>query len=80
MNIVNFTENVLSIFRRIAIAIEKRNKKEIDWEQRRYEVAKAIYVRILPEQKGFIASLACPQAAVVLADDLINELKKKEEQ
>lgn len=91
MEIVNFTENVLSIFRRIAIALEKQtsnnqvnfnikgaNKKEIDWEQRRYEVARDIYVHaLIKDGYGHSWSSRYSHEAVEMADELITELKKQ---
>ena len=51
--------------------------KEIDWEQRRYELAKAAMTGIVAGdnvtyEAGYIA-----HKAVVFADALINELKTK---
>lgn len=65
------------------------NIKEIDWEQRRYEIAKdamimiisdeklsfqALYTCILDKDKGSLSNIS--QTAVMLADILIKELKK----
>lgn len=49
--------------------------KRIDWEQRRYEIAKAMLPAL---QRSFTGSIdwQCQQA-VIFADRLINELKKQ---
>lgn len=92
MEYMNFTENVLSIFRRIAIALEKQtsndqvnfnikgtNKKEIDWEQRRYEIAKDLYVHaLIKDELGYSWASRYPQEAIEMANTLIDELKTKE--
>lgn len=63
--------------------------KEIDWEQRRYEIAKdamimimsdeklsfqVLYTCILDKDKGSLSNIS--RTAVMLADILIEELKK----
>lgn len=81
MEIVNFTENVLMVFRRVANALETLagNKKEtINWEQRRYEIARDIYVHALIKGEcGHSWASRYSHEAVEMADDLIEELKKK---
>lgn len=52
----------------ITLANEPQLKKEIDWEQRRYEIAKDLYVRWRDMDAKW---------AVHSADALINELKKQ---
>lgn len=49
-------------------------KKEIDWEQRRYEIAKAV----LPEAIRIFENSDPVEIAVSYADDLIKKLKKYE--
>lgn len=51
--------------------------KEIDWEQRRYEIARDALTALLSNHKigGVYASYS--KAAVDYADALIDELKKK---
>ena len=51
--------------------------KEIDWEQRRYEIAKDVLAALLSNRKigGVYASYS--KVAVDYADVLIEELKKK---
>ena len=53
--------------------------KEIDWEQRRYEIAKQMMLFCAPKWWHNINQMKadkCAQAAVKYADALINELKK----
>lgn len=49
--------------------------KTIDWEQRRYEIAKELFPSILNKGEKFNASFAAI-FAVNCADVLINRLKK----
>ena len=49
--------------------------KEIDWEQRRYEIVKEVVIKTIP-------LYSCPpsqrvETAIEIADTLIEELKKK---
>lgn len=53
---------------------DNNNVKEIDWEQRRYEIAKAALVSLISDPN--IADCEIPSAAVYYADALIKELKK----
>ena len=58
-------------------------KCEIDWEQRRYEIAKdmlhAIYVDDKPEDgEDYLTLQEAAHEAVRYADALINELKKRQ--
>ena len=50
--------------------IDNNRNNEIDWEQRRYEIARDLYVR-MPERGT--------QKCVELASLLIEELKRKED-
>lgn len=60
------------------IAINRRMRdKEIDWEQRRYEVAKDIFVSI--EHTFLSGTQKQAEYAVKAADTLIAELQKKKE-
>ncbi len=54
-------------------------KKEIDWEQRRYEIAKQMMPFCAPKwfhNINLMKEDKCAQAAVKYADALIEELKK----
>ena len=51
-------------------------KKEIDWEQRRYEIAKEIYPTIYKEAYDTYNIEEIASFAVRHADTLTNELKK----
>lgn len=53
---------------------DDNNIKEIDWEQRRYEIAKAALVSLISDPN--IADCEIPSEAVRYADALIEELKK----
>ena len=55
---------------------EPKPKKEIDWEQRRYEIAKEIYPTIYKEAYDTYNIEEIASFAVRHADTLINELKK----
>lgn len=50
--------------------------KEIDWEQRRYELAKDIFIAFLTKP-GIIVTASYAKVAIGYADALIEELKKK---
>lgn len=50
------------------------NRNEIDWEQRRFEIAKDIYSRNY--WNGKVTAKACAKIAVERANILIAELKK----
>ena len=50
------------------------NIEIIDWEHRRYKIAKELYVSMLKEEKTDVFTIA--STAVELADILIKELKK----
>lgn len=54
---------------------EMRKPCEIDWEQRRYEIAKNLYPFTLDGCRGNIRGAA--KEAVDFADHLIEELKMK---
>lgn len=53
-----------------------RDQKEINWEQRRYEIAKDIYPIACHDMNPSESKDAPAKAAVELADILIAELKK----
>ena len=58
------------------IAMNRRmQKNEIDWEQRRYEIAKEIFFHKMKTSLNNIIDQA--ENAVELADLLISELKKE---
>ena len=48
--------------------------ENIDWEQRRYEIAKELYIPMIKEEKTDVFSIA--STVVDLADLLIKALKK----
>lgn len=54
-----------------------RDQKEINWEQRRYEIAKDIYPIACHDMNPSESKYAPAKAAVELADILIAELKKE---
>ena len=51
--------------------------KEIDWEQRRYEIAKDVLAALLSNRKIGEVYASYSKVAVDYADVLIEELKKK---
>ena len=53
---------------------DNNNVKEIDWEQRRYEIAKDVLSILVTSPN--LADCEMPSAAVYFADALIKELKK----
>ena len=53
---------------------DNNNVKEIDWEQRRYEIAKDVLSTLVSSPN--LADCEMPSAAVYFADALIKELKK----
>ncbi len=60
----------------IGIYREMKRPKEIDWEQRRYEVAKEIYPHVLNLTRADQMTAAA-KTTVFLANVLISELKKE---
>jgi hypothetical protein len=60
------------------IAMNRRMRDhEVDWEQRRYEIAKDIYPIACHDMNPLESKDAPAKAAVELADLLIAELKKE---
>lgn len=59
--------------------MRKANDREIDWEQRRYEIAKTIYPIACHDMNPKAGKAEPAKAAVELADLLIEELKKPSE-
>ena len=53
---------------------DNNDVKEIDWEQRRYEIAKDVLSTLVSDPN--LADCEIPSAAVYYADALIKELKK----
>lgn len=52
--------------------------KEIDWEQRRYEIAKEVLPLIIGDTViDYLDVVEVAKGAVRLSDELIEELKKK---
>ena len=56
--------------------MRKANERGIDWEQRRYEIAKNVYPIVIHEIDHNVRKTLPAKAAVELADILIEELKK----
>lgn len=50
--------------------------KEIDWEQRRYEIAKDVLIAFITKPE-IIVTASYTKVAIGYADALIEELKKK---
>lgn len=59
------------------IYFRKSQSKEIDWEQRRYEIAKDALAALLSNRKIGGVYDSYSKVAVDYADALIKELKKK---
>lgn len=57
--------------------MRKANERGVDWEQRRYEIAKDIYPIACHDMNPSEPKDAPAKAAVELADLLIAELKKE---
>lgn len=57
--------------------MRKANERGVDWEQRRYEIAKDIYPISCHDMNPSESKDAPAKAAVELADLLIAELKKE---
>ena len=57
----------------------KHFNQEIDWEQRRYEIAKAVLPLMIESWEGFkywqLCKVKAPAAAIDIADELIKQLK-----
>lgn len=53
------------------------NSAFIDWEQRRYEIAKDVYTALLGQSNDGQAYFKMAEKAVLRADVLIEALKKK---
>ena len=58
------------------ICREMKRANEVNWEQRRYEIAKEIYPRVLDFTRADQMTAAA-KTTVFLADVLIAELKKE---
>ena len=69
----NFLEAVTR-FCRDHYTRDNHDVKEIDWEQRRYEIAKDVLSTLVSDP--IIADCEIPSEAVRYADALIKELKK----
>ena len=70
---MQYMDAVIGIHREM----RKTNERGIDWEQRRYEIAKELYPTVCQEINPAAAITAPAKAAVDLADLLIAELKKE---
>lgn len=68
-------ESVKGIYR------EMKKANEINWEQRRYEIAKEVLAGIVGNSKvkGTVDESLIVKVAVVFADLLIEELRQKED-
>lgn len=71
---IQYMEAVIGIHREM----RKANDREIDWEQRRYEIAKEVYPIACHDINPLADKAASAKAAVEIADLLIAELKKSE--
>ena len=69
----NFLEAATWFYKEHCIK-DDHNIKEIDWEQRRYEIAKDVLSTLVSDPN--IADCEIPSEAVRYADALIKELKK----
>lgn len=58
------------------IAREVEKPKRINWEQRRYEIAKEYFIREVRIQRGLLSAELIAEDAVAFADVLIAELMK----
>lgn len=65
----NFLESATRYFR-------ESQSKEIDWEQRRYEIAKDVLIAFITKPE-IIVTTSYTKVAIGYADALIEELKKK---
>lgn len=56
-----------------------RDSHKVDWEQRRYEIAKDIFVQrlMLPQERLALTEQADAETAVEMADALIEALQRK---
>ncbi len=57
--------------------IRKANERDVDWEQRRYEIAKDIYPIVCHDMNPSADKETPAKTAIELADLLIAELKKE---
>ena len=55
---------------------QEETKKSIDWEERRYEIAKSVAAGLVSYNQ-YYSYQGCAEKAVKIADALIEELKKK---
>lgn len=62
--------------------VEEELTKGIDWEERRYQIAKELFTKMLfaPKENHSLTAEADAEASVELADILIAELKKRKEE
>lgn len=67
---IQYMEAVVGIYQNI----RKANEQNIDWEQRRYEIAKNVYPIVIHEIDHNVRKTLPAKAAVELADILIEEL------
>lgn len=56
------------------------SRSEIDWEQRRYEVAKTAMLGLMAGHHTIYSADKLPAVAIEYADALINKLKKEDKQ
>lgn len=72
---MQYMDAVIGIHREM----HKANERGIDWEQRRYEIAKDVYPIVCHDMNQSADKSAPAEVAVELADFLIAELKKPSE-
>ena len=70
---MQYMEAVIGIHKEM----RKANERGVDWEQRRYEIAKDIYPIVCHDMNPSADKAAPATSAVELADLLIAELKKE---
>ena len=70
---MQYMEAVIGIHKEM----RKANERSIDWEQRRYEIAKDIYPIVCHDMNPSADKVEPAKASVELADLLIEELKKE---
>lgn len=59
--------------------IDDNTDKAIDWEQRRYEIAKDVLAGLVSaHQPGLTDDTNDPLSAIMYADELIKQLKSKQ--
>lgn len=70
---MQYMDAVIGIHREM----RKQNERGIDWEQRRYEISKAVFPSILQSMDPEATAGSAVDATMKLTDLLIEELKKE---